>query len=66
MADDKECYNGHFDCMRCKAVVDPEWRKACKRQCEYNLEHRDDHNQPPARDDDYDGYDIPGQFKTSY
>lgn len=42
-----------------------EWKRACKRQCEYNWEHRNSHIAKPRHDDGND-WDIAGQYQTSY
>lgn len=56
---DKTCYGDHFKCDEC-TLVKSVFKHACKKQCEYNWEHRND-----LRSYD-DGYDIPGQYATSY
>jgi hypothetical protein len=65
-SESKECYGDHFKCDEC-SIVNPGWKSACKRQCEYNWEHRNSHIARPSQDDDDDdGWDIAGQYKTSY
>lgn len=64
-AETKECFCGTFDCKNCTAVEGEEWRKACKRQCEYNWKHRND-PKPAVDEDDDAGYDMAGQYRTDY
>ena len=62
---DKTCYGDHFKCDECTLYEGKgsEWKQACKKQCEYNWEHRNEHSSVNHCDDDYD---IPGQYATSY
>ena len=62
--DAKECYGDHFKCDECN-LVKSGWKSACKRQCEYNWEHRNSHIARPSHDDGND-WDIAGQYQTSY
>lgn len=62
---DKTCYGDHFKCDECTLYEGKgsEWKRACKKQCEYNWVHRNEHKS--VSNYDYD-YDIPGQYATSY
>ena len=67
---DKTCYGDHFKCNEC-TLVKSGFKHACKKQCEYSWEHRNDPihrhgNRSYDDDDDDDEYDIPGQYATSY
>ena len=59
-AEPKECYGDNFKCNECK-IVNSGWKIACRRQCEYNWEHRNSHIARPRDDDEWD---IPGQYQS--
>lgn len=65
---DKTCYGDHFKCNECTLYEGKgsEWKRACKKQCEYNWEHRNDPIHRYGNRSYDDGYDIPGQYATSY
>lgn len=62
---DKTCYGDHFKCNEC-TLVKSGFKHACKKQCEYSWEHRNDPIHRHNNRSYDDGYDIPGQYATSY